>query len=135
MIYIFGAAFDPPHVGHFSIIKALLHFKNPEKIIILPSGKRNDKDYHASLEQRKELCRIFVQEINDKRVVLDCYFLEEFLGEMITKDVDYYVREKYREECIHVFGSDTLVTMPNWDNENYALKKIKKLIIPRADQD
>lgn len=63
MIYIFGAAFDPPHVGHSAIIRALLHFRNPEKIIIIPSGKRNDKSYHVSDEHRLAMLDIFVDEI------------------------------------------------------------------------
>ena len=64
MIYIFGAAFDPPHVGHSAIIRALLHFRNPEKIIIIPSGKRNDKSYHVSNEHRLAMLEIFCDEIN-----------------------------------------------------------------------
>ena len=65
MIYIFGAAFDPPHVGHSAIIRAIFHYKNPEKIIIIPSGKRDDKSYHVSDEHRLAMLQIFCDEIND----------------------------------------------------------------------
>jgi nicotinic acid mononucleotide adenylyltransferase len=37
MIYVFGAAFDPPHAGHAAIIRALLYFQKPEKILVIPS--------------------------------------------------------------------------------------------------
>ena len=50
---------------------------------------------------------------------------------MITRDVDIYTREKYGENIVHVFGTDTIEAMPDWDSENYTLKKIKKLFIPR----
>jgi nicotinic acid mononucleotide adenylyltransferase len=36
---------------------------------------------------------------------------------MITKDVDLYAKEKYGEDIIHVFGTDTIESMPSWDNE------------------
>ncbi len=60
---------------------------------------------------------IFASEIDDPRVVIDDYFVREWKGEMVTKDVDLYVREKYGEESIHVFGTDTIESMPSWDSE------------------
>lgn len=134
MIYIFGAAFDPPHSGHSAIIRALLHYRNPEKIIIIPSGKRNDKDYNVSNEHRKKMCDIFVEEISDSRVIVDYYFLDTFQGEMITRDVDTYAQEKYGDDIVHVFGTDTIASMPSWDEEQYAAKVIRKLFVPRGDE-
>jgi nicotinic acid mononucleotide adenylyltransferase len=99
---------------------------------VIPSGKRNDKTYHISDDHRRELCRIFVREIGDPRVILD----EKFFSwdrEMITRDVDIYAREKYGEDIVHVFGTDTIESMPDWDNDRYATKKIKKLFIPRGE--
>ena len=132
MIYIFGAAFDPPHSGHSAIIRALLHYKNPEKIIIIPSGKRNDKSYNVSDEYRKKMCDIFIEEISDSRVIVDYYFLDTFTDEMITCDVDIYAREKYGEDIVHVFGTDTIASMSSWDEEQYAAKVIRKLFVPRS---
>lgn len=103
MMYIFGAAFDPPHVGHSAIIRALLHYKNPEKIIIIPSGKRNDKSYNVSDEHRLAVLEIFASEIGDERVIIDDYFVQNWEGEMITRDVDMYARGKYGENIVHVF--------------------------------
>jgi len=132
MIYIFWAAFDPPHVGHTAIIRAILHYKNPEKIIIIPSGKRNDKTYHITDDHRRELCRIFTREIGDDRVILD----EEFFSwdrEMVTRDVDLYVQGKYGEDIVHVFGTDTIESMPLWDIDGYAARVIRKIFIPRGE--
>ena len=103
MIYIFGGAFDPPHVGHTAIVKSILAKKHPEKIIIIPSSARNDKNYAVSDEHRLAMLRIFVDEIDDRRVSIDEYFLNNWEGEMITKDVDLYAREKYGEDIIHIF--------------------------------
>ena len=60
MIYIFGGAFDPPHVGHTAIVKTILAKKHPEKIIILPSSERDDKKYHVSDDHRLAMLDIFV---------------------------------------------------------------------------
>ncbi len=133
MIYIFWAAFDPPHSGHFSIIKALLHHKNPEKIIVIPSGLRNDKSYHISDDHRKKLCEIFLWEISDERVILDLEFFS-WKKEMITRDVDIYVREKYGEDGIHIFWTDVITYMESWDDEGYASWKIQKIFILRWEK-
>lgn len=162
MIFIFGAAFDPPHSGHSAIIRALLHYSNPEKIIIIPSGKRNDKNYHVNDEHRLKMLEIFCEELNrsivpvtlteeesahriqyseqishsskwqKQKVIIDDYFIKNWEGEMITRDVDIYCREKYGEDIAHVFGTDTIASMPDWDEEQYAAKVIRKLFVPRG---
>ena len=103
MIYIFGGAFDPPHAGHSAMIRAILHYLNPEQIIMLPSGQRNDKAYSTTDEHRLAMLDIFVSEIADSRVICDDYFVRKWEGEMITRDVDEYVRVQYGEDICHIF--------------------------------
>ncbi len=50
---------------------------------------------------------------------------------MITRDVDEYCREKYGEGIVHIFGTDTIESMPSWDEDGYAAKKVRKLFVPR----
>ncbi len=50
---------------------------------------------------------------------------------MITRDVDQYCREKYGEDIVHIFGTDTIESMSGWDEEGYAAKKVRKLFVPR----
>jgi nicotinate-nucleotide adenylyltransferase len=131
MIYILGGAFDPPHAGHSAIVRSILHYKNPEKIIIIPSGKRDDKNYRASDEHRIAMLDIFVSDIADSRVIIDNYFLTKWEGNMITRDVDIYTRNQYGDDICHIFGTDTIESMTDWDSEQYAAKNIQKLFVPR----
>lgn len=75
---------------------------------------------------------IFVRDIRDPRVVVDDYFVKNWHGEMITRDVDEYARKTYGEDIVHIFGTDTIASMPDWDSEHYAAEKIAKLFIPRG---
>ncbi len=50
---------------------------------------------------------------------------------MITRDVDEYVQKKYGKDVCHIFGTDTIPSMPEWDSEQYAAKIVKKLFVPR----
>ena len=36
-IALFGGSFDPPHIGHEAVVKALKDFKEIDKIIIMPT--------------------------------------------------------------------------------------------------
>ena len=154
MIYILGGAFDPPHVGHAAIVKSILAKKHPEKIVIIPSSARNDKQYAVSDENRLAMLEIFADEIcnsfgaeynlslftsetgefcrDDKKVAVDDYFVRNWKWEMITKDVDVYCQKKYGEDIIHIFGTDTIESMPIWDSEGYAARVVKKLFVPRG---
>jgi len=130
-VYIFGGAFDPPHIWHMSIVKAILHYKSPKKVIIIPSSERNDKKYAAFDKDRLAMLEIFMSEISDNRVILDDFFIKNWKGEMITKDVDNYCQRVYGKDIVHVFGTDTAVWMPSWDTEWYAANTIRKLFVPR----
>lgn len=131
MIYIFGGAFDPPHAWHTAIIRSLLHYRHPMKVVILPSGKRNDKIYNISDEHRLKLLEIFLRDIHDSRVIVDDYFIRDWQWEMITRDVDEYARNIYGEDITHIFWMDTIDFMCDWDSEQYAAKVVKKIFIPR----
>lgn len=131
MIYLIWGAFDPPHSGHSAIVRSILHYLNPEQIVILPSGSRDDKKYNVSDNHRLAMLDIFVSEIGNPRVVVDDYFVTDWEGEMITRDVDEYARNIYGEDIIHIFWTDTIDSMSDWDSEQYAAKVVKKLFIPR----
>jgi nicotinate-nucleotide adenylyltransferase len=131
MIYIFGGAFDPPHSGHSAIIRAVLHYKNPTKIIIMPSGIRNDKTYSTPEMHRLAMLDIFVGEIHDPRVCIDRHFVDIHTGTMTTQDADVYARGMYGTDIVHIFGTDTIPSMPQWDIDMYAARSIEKLFIPR----
>ena len=131
MIYIFGWAYDPPHVGHTAIVRSILAKKDPTQIIIIPSSERDDKMYHVSDEHRLAMLEIFVWEIADERVKIDDHFIRNWSWEMITRDVDLYARERYGDDIIHIFGTDTIASMPDWDADGYAAKRVKKIFVPR----
>ena len=65
-------------------------------------------------------------------MIVDDYFLTKWDGEMISKDVDLYAREQYGDDICHIFGTDTIESMPEWDSEQYAAKTMQKLFVPRS---
>ena len=64
-------------------------------------------------------------------MIVDDYFVRNWKGEMITRDVDLYAKEKYGEDISHIFGTDTIESMPEWDHEGYTAKVARKIFVPR----
>ena len=71
-IALFGGSFDPPHLGHYSIVHALLEIKEIDEIIVMPTYLNPFKDASfAPAELRlRWLKEIFKEE--RKVTVSDC---------------------------------------------------------------
>lgn len=50
---MYGGAFNPPHQDHTGIIATLLAH-SAQKVIVIPTGKRMDKDYSTVSDQLRE---------------------------------------------------------------------------------
>jgi nicotinate-nucleotide adenylyltransferase len=59
-ILFFPGTFNPPHLGHASVVKVAVDNIKFDEIWIMPSGKRVDKEIPTSLEDRKNMSSIFV---------------------------------------------------------------------------
>lgn len=122
MIYIFAGDFNPPHSGHSSIIRAILHFQNPEKIIIIPSNQNNTK-YQIPDFHRLKMLEIFVADLRDNRVEIDDFFI---WWEKSKNQIFDYCNEKYGENIYYIFGTDEIL-----ENQNFSFQNFKKILIPR----
>lgn len=62
-IVIYGGAFSPPHLGHASVIEAVLRLFPCDEVRVMPSADRFDKKVSASGEHRVEMLRIMINEL------------------------------------------------------------------------
>ncbi len=98
---MYGGAFNPPHQDHTGIIATLLA-NVAEKVIIIPTGKREDKDYSSvSNEVREDMIRLATEDFG-KNIIIDTTFL---YGDMATTTINQarYLEEKYKKEIPQVF--------------------------------
>lgn len=65
-IVIYGGSFNPPHIGHMSVIEVILrHFKCDE-IWVMASGDRADKKIGTSAKDRIKMLQIYSKELFKK---------------------------------------------------------------------
>ena len=74
-IALFGGSFDPPHIGHEAIVKALIKFKDIDKIVVMPTFLNPFKSHFYApaalrLEWLREIFREYKNvEISDYEVL------------------------------------------------------------------
>ncbi len=126
---MYGGAFNPPHRDHAGIIEKILE-NTAEKVIIIPTGKRDDKNYSdVSHTDRETMIRLATEDFGN-RVIIDTKFL---YGDMptTTRNQAFYLREKYGKEIPQVFGSDVAPRMAWWDSTGYVAHILPKVFIAR----
>ncbi|NVP17836.1 hypothetical protein HUU51_03920 [Candidatus Gracilibacteria bacterium] len=133
-IAIYGGAFNPPTIGHFQVIKGVLEKGIVEKIIFSPDGTRKDKDYKIQNIDREKIIEIFFAELKQRGLNVDFedYFLKN-PGNTTTIEVENYFKDKLGFSPYHIFGIDTISSMPNrvGNTEKYIENKLKKIFINR----
>lgn len=58
-VVLYGGAFDPPTLAHEAAVRALSRMA--EKVVIVPSGPRDDKSYKVCEKSRLRVLRIFAE--------------------------------------------------------------------------
>jgi len=134
---VYWGAFNPPTIAHKWVITHVLEKTNIDKIILCPSGPREDKDYGIAHNIREEFLRIFYQDLQSDWLPVD--FSSFFLTNKNHKNttarwVDAYMKTMYWPNIYHIFWSDVIKNMEGWsDNPNrFVQTKLKKIFANRA---
>jgi nicotinate-nucleotide adenylyltransferase len=65
-VLLYPGAFNPPHLGHESLIKTALDAIPFDEVWIMPSGNRPDKTIATSFADRRALGQLFVELVQTK---------------------------------------------------------------------
>lgn len=128
-IALFGGSFDPPHIGHEAIIKALTKFEYIDKVIIVPTYLNPFKsEFHADAALRTK-------------------WLKEIFGGFDKVEIcDYEVSQKRQvptiETVLHllksckkiylIIGADNLEKLHKW-KEYEKLRELVTFIVATRD--
>lgn len=114
-IALFGGSFDPPHIGHEMIVKALLEFKDIDRVVIMPTFLNPFKSKsHAPSELRlKWLKEIFGSYQN---VLIDDFEVKQKQKVPTIESVEYLLK-RYKKIYL-VIGADNLSSLHKWERYN-----------------
>lgn len=130
---IFGGTFNPFHIGHYNMLKALQNDENIEKILILPDRipPHKSADYMPPDEFRIEMCKIVARDFRKAEV---CLIEFEREGKSYTYDTVMLLKKKYPDtDFAFVFGGDMLVYFDKWYNYDLLIKELPFIVFKRTD--
>lgn len=128
---IFGGSFDPPHMGHLSILKYCEKSFGLEKIIVVPTGTPPHKDgCQASAKQRFEMCRL----------AFKGYFVSDYetgkTGYSYSADMLEHFKKMYpKDELYFIIGGDSVAYIDKWHEPERIFAAAKIIAAMRNEDD
>ena len=120
IIALYGGAFSPPHLGHASVIEALLRLFGGDAIWVMPSADRHDKKVTISGKHRLKMLEIMIAELFPKpKIPLLVSDFELMLNKpTVTYETLKLLKNKFPNHEFHfVIGSENLEDIEtNWIN-------------------
>tara|TARA_Y100001956_G_C4125260_1_gene189688 strand:+ start:1999 stop:2511 length:513 start_codon:yes stop_codon:yes gene_type:complete len=129
-IAVFGSAFNPPSLGHKSVIESLAHF---DKVLLLPSIAHAWGKEMLDYSVRCELVDAFIQDLNMDNV--ERSDIEEHLylpGESVTTFAVLQALEERYENCelTFVMGPDNLLSFAKFYKADEILSRWTVMACP-----
>ncbi|WP_297433655.1 nicotinate (nicotinamide) nucleotide adenylyltransferase [Sulfurimonas sp.] len=128
-VALYGGSFDPPHIGHEAVVKALSELSFIDKTIVMPTYLNPFKRaFFAPPELRlKWLKNIFSSYKN----VQISSFEVDLQREVATVETIKYLKKKYSRIYL-VIGADNLKSLHKWQDYD-ELKESVHFIIAKRD--
>lgn len=115
-IVIFGGSFSPPHIGHASVIEAILRLVKCDEIWIMPSADRRDKKITAPGNDRLRMCQLMIEELFSTPTVPILISTEELSQKQLTTTyhTKLMLENKHPDfEFYFVIGADLIKDIEN----------------------
>lgn len=133
---IYGGAFNPPTNAHRAILEAcILHgAKYNAEVWVMPSGNRSDKTIPTTTKQRLKLIGAFIDSAGVGRDVVRVENYE-LLSSVQTQTFQTYaaLQKMYPDvQQVWVFGSDSILTMKQWEGGETLFNELDMLVIKRT---
>lgn len=134
-ILLFGGAFDPPHLGHISILQSALLWGDFDKAIIMPTGTPTHKNSCvAPFEVRKLLAqKAFCP-------LLPIVEVSDFEGTNLEADYTFITLEHLKSiyldaEIYMLIGQDSLLSLESWVEYKKVIANCKILSFARQENE
>ena len=130
---IFGGTFNPFHIGHYEMLKALQNDDDIDEIWIMPDKipPHKSTDFLAKDSVRIEMCKIVSEDFSKASVCLTEFERE---GKSYTYDTVIRLKDEYPEKDFSfVMGGDMFVYFEKWYKYDELLKLLSFTVFRRTD--
>lgn len=129
-IAIYGGSFDPPHLGHETIVNEALKNLDIDSLFIIPAWQNPFKEnFFAPPKLRLKWIKTIW---NDKKKVKICEFELKNYRPTSTYETVCYMYEKYDiKKCYLIIGADNLKDLEKWANYELLKQKVEFVVATR----
>jgi len=127
-VALFGGSFDPPHIGHKSVVEKALADLDIKKVIVIPTFLNPFKtNSHFSTNQRLSMTREMFENFSNVRV--DDFEIKEEKPTPTAITLKYFQREY--DVNYFILGADNLASIDKWYNFKWINEQITWVIATR----
>ncbi|OEE66964.1 nicotinate-nicotinamide nucleotide adenylyltransferase [Enterovibrio norvegicus FF-33] len=130
-IAIFGSAFNPPSLGHLSVVQRLAHY---DKVLLVPSYSHAWGKKMADFTKRCQWVKGFIEDAGCSN--LDIYLDEKSLGEegaVTTWALLNHIQKQYpNSDLTFVLGPDNFLSFAKFYRSQDILKRWSVLACPES---
>ena len=132
---IFGGTFNPFHIGHYEILRALNSDPRVKKILLMPDRLPPHKtsEFLIDDEIRIEMCRIASEDFPKCQLSLIDFERE---GKSYTVDTVNLLKERYPDsDLAFAIGGDMFVSFKKWRKYEELIKCLSFFVFKRSATD
>ncbi len=134
-LLFFGGTFDPPHSGHFHLLKQALKRHHFDKIIIMPTALPPHKAAANYLPNDKRLQALRMLFANIHGVEISDWELNKG-GKSYSVETIQYLQDVYKEyEIWFLMGSDMFLSFERWYMADRLAQMCTLIVAPRNKED
>ena len=127
-VALYGGSFDPPHLGHKSVIEEALKSLEIDKLIVVPTYLNPFKtSSYATAEQRFLLSKNMFESFT--RVLVSNYEIEEGKATPTVQTLIHF-QKSYDVQYI-IIGADNLASIEKWNRFEYLNSEITWIVATR----
>ena len=129
---IFGGTFNPFHIGHYEILRAVCNLSFIDKVFVMPDKIPPHKSFDIMVDDihRQNMCAIACEDFTKAQI---CLIEFEREGKSYTVDTVKLLKEKYPDDTFYiVIGGDMLSTLDTWYNWQELIKLTSFIAFKRA---
>jgi nicotinate-nucleotide adenylyltransferase len=130
-IAIFGGSFNPPHEGHYEIVRRLARRKTIDQVWVVPVYRHVFGKKMPPFGRRLRDCRRFFKPLGEKVAVKD--FEKRRGGSSYTIDLLRYLHKKFPSVRFSLaIGSDAYAERKLWKDFAKIRKMARLIVFPRG---
>ena len=133
-IAVFGGSFNPPHLGHRSVVEMVSEHIQPDLFLIIPDNVPPHKELEEGSPDSSTRLRMCIDNFSELPGVQVSDMEIQREGRSYTADTVKALRDRYPTDTLmFVMGTDMLLSFEEWNHFEYLLKELELIVLSRFD--